>query len=179
MTLVCTQLYSSSLYRLVGSGIRAIVAGSSVAVIMMLVTFTGSGFVLLRKQIRPWWIWMFWLSPLQYVVTGLANNEFLGDSYKDSGTLGPELAPRGIGKLFMDTFQFNQGNKWRCVLGHGTCTVAAQRYQTLWGNRFCEKGPMSPESWWVSELVKINECLGHSYRDLAPQGISKLFMDTF
>jgi ABC-type multidrug transport system permease subunit len=120
-TLVCTQLYSSSLYRFVGSSVRAIVAGTSVAVIIMLITFIGTGYVLLRTQIEPWWIWMFWVSPLQYVMTGLANNEFLGKSYQDAGAMGLDLAPNGIGKLFMDTYEFNQGNKWRCVSIQAYC----------------------------------------------------------
>ena len=54
------QLYSSSFYRLIGSTVRAIVTGTSVAVVAMLVTLAGSGFLLLQDQIRPWWIWMFW-----------------------------------------------------------------------------------------------------------------------
>ena len=50
--LVGVQLYSSSLYRLIGSTVRAIVAGVSVAVVVMLLTFLGSGFVLFRVRIR-------------------------------------------------------------------------------------------------------------------------------
>ena len=64
-TLFCIQLYSSTIYRLIGSAVRAIVSGTSVAAIFMNVTFTGTGFVLLQRQIPPYWIWMFWLSPLQ------------------------------------------------------------------------------------------------------------------
>jgi ABC-2 type transporter len=111
-------MMSSSLYRLIGASIRAIVAGVSTAVILMLTMFIGSGFVLLRKQIPGWWIWMFWISPLQYTFTGLANNEFSGKSYKDRGELPESAAPDGLGKYVLDEYQFNQGNKWRCVPLH-------------------------------------------------------------
>ena len=64
---------SSSLYRLIGSTVRAIVTGVSTAVVTMLVFFIGSGFVLLRHQIPDYWIWMFWVSPLQ---VWLSHREF-------------------------------------------------------------------------------------------------------
>jgi ABC-2 type transporter len=52
--LVTLQIYSAALYRLVGMMARAIVFGTSIGVIAMLVTFIGSGFVLQRPQIPDW-----------------------------------------------------------------------------------------------------------------------------
>lgn len=124
--LVCTQLASSSLYRAVGSCVRALVAGTSVAVIVMLVTFIGMGFVLLQDQMPRGWAWMFWVSPLQYVLTGLVNNEFLGESWRDAGALDPAAAPQGVGRKFLTDNQFNVGEKWRCVtpaLHYDPCQV--------------------------------------------------------
>ena len=63
--LLSVQLYSSSFFRLIGSSVRALVAGVSVAVLAMLVTMAGSGFLVFHDQIPDGWIWMFWLSPLQ------------------------------------------------------------------------------------------------------------------
>jgi hypothetical protein len=114
-TLLCLTIMASSLYRLIGTSVRSIVAGVSTAVVIMLMLFIGSGFVLLRKQIPDWWIWIFWMSPLQYTMTGLANNEFSGDSYQGPGDLPPEDAPDGLGKLVLDQYQFLQGAKWRCA----------------------------------------------------------------
>ena len=70
----------------------------------------------MQNQIPDYWIWMFWVSPLQYTLTGLANNEFLGDSYKGRGIYdGTEIAPDGVGALVLEQYQFMVGNKWRCA----------------------------------------------------------------
>ena len=106
------QIYSSSLYRFIGTSLRSLVLGTSVAVIIMLLTMLGSGFLILRKQMPAGWSWMFWVSPLQYALTGLANNEFLGDSYDDSVLV--EGVERRFGEVVMQQYQFNIGNKWRC-----------------------------------------------------------------
>jgi hypothetical protein len=50
---------------------------------------------------------------LQYVFTGMANNEFSDPKYQDPGALGADVAPDGLGKYILDQYQFNQGTKWR------------------------------------------------------------------
>ena len=54
-TLVGLQIYSASLYRLLGTTLRSLVLGTSVAVIVMLLTMLGSGFLILRKQMPAGW----------------------------------------------------------------------------------------------------------------------------
>lgn len=79
----------------------------------MLLTFLGCGFVLLRPDIPKYWIWMFWVSPLQYALTGMANNELLG---KDYDIIVPELTGSEevtLGRFVLENFGVNIGNKWR------------------------------------------------------------------
>lgn len=107
------QLYSGSLYRMLGTTLRSLVFGTSAAVVIMLMTFLGSGFLILRDQLPPWWKWLFWVSPLQYALTGLANNEFLGPSYDRIVEVnGEDLR---FGDVVLDQYQFMKGNKWRYV----------------------------------------------------------------
>lgn len=112
-TLVAMQLYSASLYRMLGTTLRSLVFGTSVAVVVMLLTFLGSGFLILREQLPPWWKWLFWLSPLQYALTGLANNEFSGASY--DALVPVEGVERRFGDVVLSQYQFNISNKWRCA----------------------------------------------------------------
>ncbi|MQK21463.1 ATP-binding cassette domain-containing protein, partial [Escherichia coli] len=42
------------------------------------------GFILSRKDIKSWWIWGFWISPLMYGQNALMVNEFLGNSWHNS-----------------------------------------------------------------------------------------------
>lgn len=106
------QLYSASLYRMLGTTLRSLVFGTSCAVVIMLMTFLGSGFLILREQLPPWWKWLFWVSPLQYALTGLANNEFLGGSYDH--TVSVDGVESRFGDVVLGQFQFNIGGQWRC-----------------------------------------------------------------
>ena len=40
-----------------------------------------TGFLMPRNSIPAWWIWMYYLNPLQYATTALSVNEMLSGSY--------------------------------------------------------------------------------------------------
>lgn len=37
-----------------------------------------TGFIIPQELVRPWWIWLYWLSPLKWGFEGLIINEFGG-----------------------------------------------------------------------------------------------------
>ncbi|PRQ16706.1 putative ABC-2 type transporter [Rosa chinensis] len=43
--------------------------------------FALGGFVLSRENIKKWWIWGYWISPLMYGQNAIVVNEFLGKSW--------------------------------------------------------------------------------------------------
>jgi len=62
-------------------------AGIAPGFIVMFVFF--SGFLLSRKEIPPWFIWLHYLSPVKYMVEGLMINEYDGlVFYPPNGTQG-------------------------------------------------------------------------------------------
>jgi hypothetical protein len=59
---------------------------------------------------------MFWVSPLQYAMTGLTNNEYLGDSYRKTDFRDAKPgSDTQLGEAVLDLYGFLQGNKWRCA----------------------------------------------------------------
>ncbi|GAB2293588.1 transcription factor [Dionaea muscipula] len=72
---------ASGLFRFVGAVGRnmgmAQLLGSNA---LLLLTVLG-GFVLSRVNVKTWWIWGYWLSPMMYAQNGIAVNEFLGMSW--------------------------------------------------------------------------------------------------
>ncbi|XP_019195429.1 PREDICTED: pleiotropic drug resistance protein 1-like isoform X4 [Ipomoea nil] len=56
---------------------NAFVVGSFI----MLVLFALGGFILSRDDVKKWWIWGYWISPLMYAQNAIAVNEFLGKSW--------------------------------------------------------------------------------------------------
>ncbi|CAO2820693.1 unnamed protein product [Amaranthus hypochondriacus] len=96
LVLLCLHLMASALFRVnAGLGRNQILANSfgTGAVVMLLVL---GGYLISRKTIKHWWIWGYWISPLQYTQNALAVNEFLGHSWS-KGNLGiAVLKARGV-----------------------------------------------------------------------------------
>ncbi|XP_058221823.1 pleiotropic drug resistance protein 1-like isoform X4 [Rhododendron vialii] len=82
LVLFCINQMASGLFRLIaGIGRNMIVANTfgSFALVTMVVL---GGFVLSRDNIKKWWIWGYWVSPLMYGQNAIAVNEFFGHSWK-------------------------------------------------------------------------------------------------
>ncbi|KAK9816709.1 hypothetical protein WJX72_004056 [[Myrmecia] bisecta] len=65
-----------SLFRLMGAIGRTLVAATTLGSLLLLVVIVLGGFVLIKPDIPPWWIWGFWISPLMYAQQAIAINEF-------------------------------------------------------------------------------------------------------
>jgi hypothetical protein len=79
----------------------------------MAITMLGSGFLILQNQIPAWLNWVFWLSPLQYAMTGMANNEYSGGSYDRLVPVENEM--QRLGDVVLQQYQFNIADKYRYV----------------------------------------------------------------
>lgn len=69
------------LFRFMAGLGRDIVVASTFGSFAILAIIVLGGFVLSRDNIKPWWIWGYWISPLMYGQNGIAVNEFLGKSW--------------------------------------------------------------------------------------------------
>ncbi|KAK1434083.1 hypothetical protein QVD17_11001 [Tagetes erecta] len=89
--LLLVNQMSSGLFRFIGAMGRNMIVANTFGSFAILLVFALSGFVLVRDDIKGWWIWGYWSSPMMYAVNGLAVNEFLGHSWRtpwDGTTLG-------------------------------------------------------------------------------------------
>eukprot|EP00668_Euglena_longa_P020059 GGOE01024953.1.p1 GENE.GGOE01024953.1~~GGOE01024953.1.p1 ORF type:complete len:1437 (+),score=454.40 GGOE01024953.1:1098-5408(+) len=57
------------------------VAAQGFAAITVLLLNIQSGYLLAQADIQPWWIWLYWINPLQYGMTTLAMIEFHSSRY--------------------------------------------------------------------------------------------------
>ncbi|GJT46896.1 pleiotropic drug resistance protein 1-like protein [Tanacetum coccineum] len=80
--LICIHQMSSGLFRFISSLGRNINVAKTFGSFGLLTIFFLGGFILARDDIKGWWIWCYWFSPMMYGQNGLAVNEFLGDSWK-------------------------------------------------------------------------------------------------
>ncbi|MQM16082.1 hypothetical protein Taro_049036, partial [Colocasia esculenta] len=81
MILVLLSQMAFGLFRFLAALGRTMVIASTFGSFAQLVLLVLGGFVLSRKDVRKWWIWAYWSSPMMYAQNAIAVNEFLGDSW--------------------------------------------------------------------------------------------------
>jgi ABC-type multidrug transport system permease subunit len=65
------------LFRLIASIARLLIIAQAGGAFGLIVVVTLGGFIVSRKNVHPWWIWGYWLSPLSYAQNAITVNEFL------------------------------------------------------------------------------------------------------
>ena len=78
------------------------VAATGIGAICLLVFVLHSGYMLSQGDVKPYWIWAYWIDPLQYGMTALCLCEFKADRY--SGLADPNNPNSGtLGDYFLST----------------------------------------------------------------------------
>ncbi|KAI3727207.1 hypothetical protein L1987_67018 [Smallanthus sonchifolius] len=99
MLLLVNQM-SSGLFRFIGAMGRNMIIANTFGSFAILLVFALSGFVLSREDVKGWWIWGYWSSPMMYAMNGIAVNEFLGHSWRapwNNTTVGKQaIIARGL-----------------------------------------------------------------------------------
>ncbi|CAN6452443.1 unnamed protein product [Victoria cruziana] len=74
---VWTHQMALGLFRFLAAVGRTLVISNTIGIFTLLVVFTLGGFVVSKDEIKPWWIWGYWSSPMMYGQKAIALNEFL------------------------------------------------------------------------------------------------------
>uniref|UniRef100_A0ACD5VXW8 Uncharacterized protein n=1 Tax=Avena sativa TaxID=4498 RepID=A0ACD5VXW8_AVESA len=100
--LLLVNQMAAALFRLIAALGRTMVVANTLASFALLVLLVLSGFILSHHDVKKWWIWGYWASPLQYAMNAITVNEFLGHKWNkvvqgSSGILGVDvLKSRGF-----------------------------------------------------------------------------------
>ncbi|KAH9666391.1 ABC transporter G family member 40 [Citrus sinensis] len=109
LLLLFVNQMASALFRLIAATGRNLVVANTFGAFALLLLYALGGFVLNREDIKSWWIWAYWCSPLMYAQNAITVNEFLGHSWRKilpntTEPLGVEvLQSRGI---FTDSYWY-------------------------------------------------------------------------
>ncbi|XP_044480570.1 pleiotropic drug resistance protein 1-like [Mangifera indica] len=89
---------ASGLFRLIAAAGRTMVIANTYGSYVLLLLFALGGFIISRKDVKDWWIWAYWCSPLMYAQNALVVNEFLGHGWKK---IVPSFSmePLGVGVM--------------------------------------------------------------------------------
>ncbi|KAI4355695.1 hypothetical protein L6164_004443 [Bauhinia variegata] len=93
---------ASGLFRSIAAMGRNMIIANTFGSFSIVTLLTLGGFILSREDIKNWWIWGYWISPLMYAQNAIMVNEFLGNNWNhvlpnSNETLGVEvLESRGF-----------------------------------------------------------------------------------
>nr|GLL46785.1 pleiotropic drug resistance protein 1-like [Ipomoea trifida] len=100
--LICVNQMASALFRLTAAAGRSVIVANTFGSCALILVLVLGGFILSRDEVKKWWIWGYWISPLMYAQNAISVNEYLGKSWRhvpsgSSETLGVTvLRSRGI-----------------------------------------------------------------------------------
>ncbi|XAR70928.1 Xenobiotic-transporting ATPase [Bertholletia excelsa] len=78
---LCVNQMASGLFRMIGAFGRDMIVANTVGTFSLITLMLLGGFIMSRDNIKKWWIWGYWMSPMMYGQNGIAVNEFLGRSW--------------------------------------------------------------------------------------------------
>uniref|UniRef100_A0A2C9W1A2 ABC transporter domain-containing protein n=1 Tax=Manihot esculenta TaxID=3983 RepID=A0A2C9W1A2_MANES len=92
--LVLISQMASALFRFIAAAGRNMIVAHTFGAFALVLLFALGGFVLSRDDIKKWWIWGYWISPLMYGQNAIVVNEFFGKSW--SHVLPNSTEPLGV-----------------------------------------------------------------------------------
>ncbi|XP_024972594.1 pleiotropic drug resistance protein 1-like isoform X2 [Cynara cardunculus var. scolymus] len=98
LLLLLVNQMSSALFRFIGALGRNMIVANTFGSFALLLVFALGGFVLVREDVKKWWLWGYWSSPMMYAMNGIVVNEFLGHSWRrpwNDTTLGKTIIESG------------------------------------------------------------------------------------
>ncbi|XP_076888059.1 pleiotropic drug resistance protein 1-like [Bidens hawaiensis] len=98
---------ASALFRFIGAMGRNMIVANTFGSFALLLVFALGGFILVRDDVKKWWLWGYWSSPLMYAMNGISVNEFLGHQW-DIPSNGTTLGRRVItsGGFFAENYWY-------------------------------------------------------------------------
>ena len=81
---------SLGLFRFIAAVGRNRIVANTFGLFSLLIIFVLRGFIISGDDIKGWWIWGYWISPLMYAQNGIAVNEFLATRWQKVSKLQPK-----------------------------------------------------------------------------------------
>ncbi|KAM0914710.1 hypothetical protein ACQ4PT_011326 [Festuca glaucescens] len=76
-----THQIAMAMFRLMGAVLKSMVVANTFGMFVILIIFIFGGFLIPRGDIKPWWIWAYWSSPMMYSQNAISVNEFLASRW--------------------------------------------------------------------------------------------------
>ncbi|XP_030479880.1 pleiotropic drug resistance protein 1 [Cannabis sativa] len=81
LLLIFVNQMGSALFQAIAATSRNLIVADTFGSFVLLMLFGLGGFLLSKNDIKKWWIWGYWSSPLMYYQSAIQVNEFLSDQW--------------------------------------------------------------------------------------------------
>ncbi|KAI5408719.1 ABC transporter G family member 31 isoform X2 [Lathyrus oleraceus] len=89
-----------SLFRFMASIGRDMIIGNTAGAGVLMILFLLGGFIVPLGMIKPWWVWAYWLSPLNYAQRAVSVNEFTATRWMQPSAFGKDTVGHNILRTF-------------------------------------------------------------------------------
>ncbi|XP_059296982.1 pleiotropic drug resistance protein 1-like isoform X2 [Lycium ferocissimum] len=83
LLVICVDQMASGLFRLTAAVGRKMIVANTLGSLALLLVLVMGGFIMSRADVKKWWLWGYWCSPMMYAQNAIAVNEFLGKSWSN------------------------------------------------------------------------------------------------
>ncbi|KAK1664186.1 hypothetical protein QYE76_052345 [Lolium multiflorum] len=111
-----THQMAMALFRFLGAVLKSMVVANTFGMFVILLIFIFGGYLIPRGDVRPWWIWAYWSSPMMYSQNAISVNEFLSSRWATPNTDTSVDAPT-VGKALLKAKGFftTEGGYWLSI----------------------------------------------------------------
>ncbi|WMV59270.1 hypothetical protein MTR67_052655 [Solanum verrucosum] len=81
---ICVDQMASGLFRFMAAVGRKMIIANTLGSLALLLVLVMGGFIMDRDDVKKWWLWGYWCSPMMYAQNAITVNEFLGNSWSNN-----------------------------------------------------------------------------------------------
>ncbi|KAG4384921.1 hypothetical protein AAZX31_13G342300 [Glycine max] len=139
---------ASALFRAIAALGRNMIVSNTFGAFAVLTFLTLGGYVMSKNDIKNWWIWGYWISPLMYGQNALMVNEFLSNSWHNTS--------RNLGVEYLESRGFPSSSYWYW-LGLGAMAGFVLLFNVMFSAALEILGPFDKPQATITEEESPNE----------------------
>uniref|UniRef100_A0A7N0TS87 ABC transporter domain-containing protein n=2 Tax=Kalanchoe fedtschenkoi TaxID=63787 RepID=A0A7N0TS87_KALFE len=167
LLLIFVNQMASALFRVIAAVGRNMIVANTFGAFSLLLLFALGGFVLSRDNVKPWWIWGYWSSPMMYAQNAIAVNEFLGHSWSKV----PVFQNESLGVIVLKSRGFFPEAYWYWI-GVGALIGFTLLFNLVFSLALTYLNPFRRAQSAKSEESQAGENASESFQLVPPDGIS-------
>ncbi|KAH1144939.1 hypothetical protein AAZX31_15G011700 [Glycine max] len=148
LVLLIVSQMASGLFRTIAALGRNMIVANTFGAFAIITVVALGGFILSKRDIKSWWIWGYWISPLMYGQNALMVNEFLSNSWHN--------ATHNLGVEYLESRAFFTDSYWYW-LGLGALVGFVFLFNVMFGLALEFLGPFDKPQATITEDESSNE----------------------